>query len=40
VPSIGLGLEHLHPLTGDEGAPQTADQFFALARKHASGDNF
>jgi hypothetical protein len=33
-------LEYLHSLTGEGGAFQAADQFFGLARKHGTADDF
>jgi hypothetical protein len=33
-------LEHLHLLTGNGGAAQTADQFIRFPAKHRSGDHF
>src|ERR1700733_14518437 len=40
VALVDDGLEDLHALFSDFGAAQAANQFFALARKHRSDDDF
>src|SRR5687768_11863769 len=35
-----MRLKDLHLLAGDDGAPDTADQFLRFAAEHDSGDDF